>query len=152
MPKLIGGILNIFFMVKCEWGKYTAVKAIKPLLVGAGFLAVAIGTVGIFLPILPTVPFYLLASFCFAKGSTRFLRWFTSTKLYKKHFASFTENRSMTLQTKLSILIPVSLMLILACLTIDLLVMRITITVLLLLKYWFFIFKIRTISDRKSVV
>ena len=63
----------------------------------------------------------------------------TFPKLYKKHFASFTENRSITLQTKLSILIPVSAMLILACLMINLLVMRITIIALLLLKYWYFI-------------
>ena len=125
-------------------------KIIKPLLVGAGILAAVIGTIGIFLPILPTAPFYLLASFCFAKGSARFLRWFTSTKLYKKHFASFTENSSMTLQTKLSILIPVSVVLIFACLTFNSFVMRITITVLLLFKYWYFIFKIRTVKKKND--
>ena len=127
-------------------GKDTAMNKLKPLFVGAGFLALAIGTAGIFLPILPTAPFYLLASFCFAKGSVRFLRWFTNTKLHKKHFANFLENRSMALQTKLSILIPVSVMLIFACLTINLLAVRVTIIALLLLKYWYFIFKIKTIS------
>ena len=125
-------------------------KIIKPLLLGIGLLAVVIGTVGIFLPILPTTPFYLLASFCFAKGSERFCRWFTNTKLHKKHFASFIENRSMTLQTKLSILIPVSLMLILACMMVNILPMRITIAVLLLLKHWYFIFKIKTIKKTKG--
>ena len=132
-------------------GKYT-VRIIKPLLVGAGFLAVVFGTVGIFLPILPTAPFYLLASFCFAKGSARFLRWFTGTKLYNKHIANYTENRNMTLKTKLSILIPVSIMLILACVMINILAMRITIIVLLLLKYWYFIFKIRTIKKKKVFI
>ena len=125
-------------------------KIIKPLLLGIGLLAVVIGTVGIFLPILPTTPFYLLASFCFAKGSERFCRWFTNTKLHKKHFASFIENRSMTLQTKLSILIPVSLMLILACMMVNILTMRIMIAVLLLLKHWYFIFKIKTIKETKG--
>ena len=124
----------------------------KPLFVGAGFLAFAIGTVGIFLPVLPTAPFYLLASFCFAKGSIRFLRWFTSTKLYNKHFASYLENRSMTLRTKLSILIPVSIMLILACVIVNILAMRITIVLLLLLKYWYFIFKIETIKKKKMFI
>lgn len=73
-----------------------------------GFLAMGIGAVGVVLPVLPTTPFLLLASFCLAKGSERFHRWFTGTKLYKKHLESFVENRSMTLKTKFSLLIPAS--------------------------------------------
>ena len=53
----------------------------KIIYVIAGLLAVALGFVGAFLPGLPTTPFLLLASFCFAKGSRRFDRWFKSTKL-----------------------------------------------------------------------
>ena len=79
-----------------------------------GFLAMGIGAIGVVLPVLPTTPFLLLASFCLAKGSERFHRWFTGTKLYKKHLESFVENRSMTLKTKFSLLIPASCMLILA--------------------------------------
>ena len=80
-----------------------------------GFLAMGIGAVGVVLPVLPTTPFLLLASFCLAKGSERFHRWFTGTKLYKKHLEGFVKNRSMTLKTKFSLLIPASCMLILAC-------------------------------------
>ena len=81
----------------------------------AGFLAMGIGAVGVALPVLPTTPFLLLASFCLAKGSDRFHRWFTGTKLYKRHLESFVKNRSMTLKTKFSLLIPASCMLVLAC-------------------------------------
>ena len=35
----------------------------------AGFIALATGTIGIALPLLPTVPFYILAAFCFAQGN-----------------------------------------------------------------------------------
>ncbi len=47
----------------------------KKLLVAAGFLSLAIGFIGIFLPLLPTAPFILLAAFCFSKGSERQYRW-----------------------------------------------------------------------------
>lgn len=41
----------------------------RPLWNAAGIVAVALGTVGIALPLLPTVPFYILAAFCFARGN-----------------------------------------------------------------------------------
>lgn len=79
-----------------------------------GFLSMGIGAVGVVLPVLPTTPFLLLASFCLAKGSKRFHNWFTGTNLYKKHLENYVKNRSMTLKTKFSLLIPASCMLILA--------------------------------------
>ena len=87
---------------------------IKILWLVIGFLAMGIGMIGVALPVLPTTPFLLLASFCLAKGSERFHKWFTGTKLYQKHLDSFVKNRAMTLKTKFCILLPASAMLILA--------------------------------------
>ena len=64
-----------------------------------GFLCLGLGTVGIILPILPTVPFYMATVFCFAKSSERLHRWFLGTQLYKKHLESFVEKKTMTLKT-----------------------------------------------------
>lgn len=67
----------------------------------AGLVSLALGTVGVVLPILPTVPFYLLAAFCLAKGSNRLDRWFRGTNMYKKHLLPFKESKSMTAKAKL---------------------------------------------------
>lgn len=82
----------------------------KILFIVAGCICLALGTVGVFLPILPTTPFYLVTLYCFARSSQRLEDWFKGTKLYKKHLESFVEKKGMLMSTKLSILITVTLL------------------------------------------
>ncbi len=71
--------------------------------IALGCLCLVLGTIGVVLPILPTVPFYLATVFCFAKGSEKLHTWFLGTKLYEKHLKSYVEHKAMTMKTKLTI-------------------------------------------------
>ena len=112
-----------------------------------GFAAIGLGAVGVVLPVLPTTPFLLLASFCFAKGSEKFHTWFTGTKLYKNHLDDFVQNRSMTLKTKLGILLPASAMLLLALVAMPNKYGRAFIVFLIIFKYVYFFTRIKTIPS-----
>ena len=75
-----------------------------------GLICLALGTVGVFLPILPTVPFYMATVFCFSQSSQKLHDWFIGTELYKKHLKSFVEKKGMLLKTKISIITTVTLL------------------------------------------
>ncbi len=119
---------------------------IKLLWLMIGIVSMVLGAIGVVLPVLPTTPFLLVASFCFAKGSDRFHKWFIGTKLYKKHLESFVTSRSMTLKTKLCILLPASAMLILAMLAMSNIYGRVFIVFLIIFKYIYFFTRIETVK------
>ncbi len=60
----------------------------KLILTVSGLLSLALGAVGIFLPILPTTPFVLLAAGCFSAANPRLYRWLLNTR----HLGAFIRN------------------------------------------------------------
>lgn len=70
-----------------------------------GFIALVLGSIGAVLPILPTVPFFILATFCFTRGSDKIDRWFKNTAIYKKYLGSYLKGQGMTLKNKVKIMI-----------------------------------------------
>ncbi|MCR5278777.1 MAG: YbaN family protein [Lachnospiraceae bacterium] len=81
----------------------------KIVFIVVGCICLALGTVGVMLPILPTTPFYLVTAYCFARSSDKLNSWFKGTKLYKKHLESFVEKKGMLASTKACILTTVTL-------------------------------------------
>lgn len=111
-----------------------------------GMISFGLGFIGIVLPILPTTPFLLLAGFCFARSSKRVHNWFVSTKAYQRHLEPFVQKRAMTLKTKICILSLASFMLAFPLFLTDLWWLRVFIIGLYIFKYYFFLFKIKTIK------
>ena len=81
---------------------------IRYIFLTIGAISFCLGTAGIVLPILPTVPFYMLTLFCLARGSERFHRMFLESRLYKKTVGAYERDKALTLRTKLSILASVT--------------------------------------------
>lgn len=82
----------------------------KVLYVILGCVSVTLGAVGAVLPILPTVPFLLLAAYCFARSPERLHTWFQNTKLYKENLEDYVAGKGMRKQAKIRIMCTVTLL------------------------------------------
>ncbi|MBU3143744.1 YbaN family protein [Clostridium sp. CF012] len=116
----------------------------KIIYVVVGFIAMGLGIIGIILPILPTTPFLLLASVCFMRGSEKLNHWFKDTKIYKKNLEVFIKDRTLTLKQKVLILLLADSMIAFPLVITNNIFMRIVLILIILCKYYYFIFKIKT--------
>jgi len=120
---------------------------LKVIYITLGFLFFGLGAIGALIPVLPTTPFLLLASACFARGSDRFNDWFTATKLYKKYLESYYENRAMTVRTKASLLTLATTMMLLSFMAMPYRYGKIFMAGMIVFLYYYFFFQIKTIKE-----
>ncbi len=77
-------------------------RSVKWVLTIAGTFFVGIGIIGIFLPLLPTTPFLLLAAACFARSSKKFYNWLLNNKRFGKYIKNYREGKGIPLKVKVS--------------------------------------------------
>lgn len=75
-------------------------RIVRWLLITAGSICVALAFIGILIPILPTTPFLLLASACFARSSERFYNWMIENPYFGRFIRDWREKKGIPLVTK----------------------------------------------------
>jgi hypothetical protein len=73
----------------------------KYFLIAAGWIFVALGVIGIFLPLMPTTIFFILAAASFAKSSEKFYNWLIYHPRFGKFIRDYRKNRGMPLRAKI---------------------------------------------------
>lgn len=73
---------------------------LRALWLGGGVTALALGILGLFLPLLPTTPFVLLAAFCFTRGSPRWERWLLAHPRFGPLVRDWRARRAIPLRAK----------------------------------------------------
>jgi len=85
--------------------EYREIKGwLKYLLIAIGTLSVALGFLGIFLPILPTTPFLLLAAACYIRSSERFYCWLINNRYCGKYIRDYREKKGIALKLKIYVI------------------------------------------------
>ena len=74
----------------------------------AGTIALGVGLLGIFLPLLPTTPFVLLAAACYARGSERFHQWLLANRTFGPMVYEWEQHRSLPYRTKVMAIVLMS--------------------------------------------
>lgn len=84
-------------------------RPVRALFMVAGTVALGLGILGIFLPVLPTTPFVLLAAACYARGSKRFYRRLLANRTFGPIIIEWERHRSIPYRTKMAAVVLMSL-------------------------------------------
>lgn len=68
----------------------------------AGWASLGIGAIGVVVPLLPTVPFIILAAFCFARGNPELERWLVEHETYGPHINAWRERGAISRKGKIA--------------------------------------------------
>ncbi|MGA1822043.1 MAG: YbaN family protein [Thermoplasmatota archaeon] len=76
-------------------------RPLKIILIILGLLFTGIGLIGIFVPILPTTPFLLLAAACFLRSSDRLYNWLLNNRIFGRYLRNYIEKKGIPIGVKI---------------------------------------------------
>jgi uncharacterized membrane protein YbaN (DUF454 family) len=79
----------------------TSQKVVRALFFVAGSVSLALGAIGIVLPVLPTTPFLLLALACYCRSSKRMTKWVLTNKYFGSYIRRYKEGKGIPIKTKI---------------------------------------------------
>lgn len=121
-------------------------------LIIAGTFFLGLGFLGVFLPLLPTTPFLLLAAACYARSSKRAYNWLLNNKLFGSYIKNYREGKGVPLKVKvLSISLLWLTIIFSAMFLVHIIFVRI-ILIFIAIAITIHILKIRTLKQSKSMV
>lgn len=116
-----------------------------------GCIGLALGAIGVVIPLIPSFPFLLLALYSFSKSSERLHKWFTKTKLYKNNLESYSKGEGMTKSTKIKIMMTVTILMTIGFIMMyNIPVGRIVLAVIWLIHILYFSLRVKTINKHST--
>ncbi len=109
-----------------------------------GFIFTGIGLIGVYLPVLPTTPFLLLAAACFARGSEKFHQWLTELPMYQNNVEPVLNGKGMTKEKKYKVLAVITVLFAICFALIPVKHARMAIPFVLVFHYYIFLKRIPT--------
>ncbi|MBU2492421.1 MAG: YbaN family protein [Bacteroidetes bacterium] len=91
-----------------QFDKYSSNKFIRIIFIAAGWIFVGLGIIGIFLPVMPTTIFLIIAAACFARSSEKFYNQLLNNKYLGKYIRDYLENKGMPLRAKIIAIIMIN--------------------------------------------
>ena len=116
-----------------------------------GLIFLGLGIAGTVLPVLPGGPFYLIASYCFAKSSERVANWFKRSRFYP-YVERYYHRKEMTRKEKIRINLIADAFILFSIFYVRILLVQLLMIALALYKHYYFYKKIKTIPPQQAAL
>ena len=122
-------------------------SVVRYIMLGFAWVCFAAGCIGVFVPVLPTTPLLLLATFLFARYSPRLHAWIRSTTIYQKYVAAFKKAGGIPVATKVRILAVSYAVMLISAIAVQMVHVWVILGCVALFLLWLMVFRIPTISQ-----